>query len=79
MWLDTDRSGFITAIISCNSCMTLVRRYFICAVLRSTGTRAELVVCGRAVMRDVRPWLFIFVVLSAVLRSGFRDTDPNET
>ena len=35
------------------SCMTLVRRYFICAVLcavlRSCGTRAELIVCGRAV------------------------------
>jgi len=25
-------------------------------------------------MRDARPWLFIFAVLSAVLRSGFRDT-----
>ena len=58
--------------------MTLVRRYFVCAVLcavlRSSGTQAELVVCGRAVMRDARPWLFIFAVLSAVLRSGFRDT-----
>jgi len=42
--------------------------------VRSCGTRAELVVCGRAVMRDARPWLFIFAVLSAVLRSGFRDT-----
>ena len=31
-------------------------------------------------MRDARPSLFIFAVLSAVLRSGFRDTgqgDPN--
>ena len=54
--------------------MTLVRRYFICAVLRSCETLAELVVCGRAVMRDARPSLFIFAVLSAVLRSGFRDT-----
>ena len=27
------------------------------------------------VMRDARPSLFIFAVLSAVLRSGFRDTD----
>jgi len=54
--------------------MTLVRRYFICAVLRSCETPAELVVCGRAVMRDARMSLFIFAVLSAFLRSGFRDT-----
>ena len=42
--------------------------YFICAILcvRSCETRAELVVCGRAVMRDARPSLFIFAVLSAV-------------
>ena len=46
----------------------------LCAVLRSCETRAELVVCGRAVMRDARQSLFIFAVLSAVLRSGFRDT-----
>ena len=26
------------------------------------------------IWRDARPWLFIFAVLSAVLRSGFRDT-----
>ena len=30
--------------------------------------------CGRAVMHNARPSLFIFAVLSAVLRSGFRDT-----
>jgi len=30
---------------------------------------------GRAVMHYARPSLFIFAVLSAVLRSGFRDTD----
>jgi len=54
--------------------MTLVCRYFICAVLRSCETGAELVVCGRAVMRDARMSLFIFAVLSAFLRSGFRDT-----
>ena len=30
--------------------------------------------CGRAVMHYARPSLFIFAVLSAVLRSGFRDT-----
>ena len=35
---------------------------------------AELIVCGRAVMHNARPSLFIFAVLSAVLRSGFRDT-----
>ena len=29
---------------------------------------------GRAVMHYARPSLFIFAVLSAVLRSGFRDT-----
>ena len=39
--------------------------------MRSCETRAELVVCGRAVMRDARPSLFIFAVLFAVLRSGF--------
>ena len=32
--------------------------------------------CGRAVMHDARPSLFIFAVLSAVLRSGFRDGTP---
>ena len=47
--------------------------------VRSCGTRAELVVCGRAVMRDARPWLIIFAVLSAVLRSGFRDTDAKSS
>ena len=47
--------------------------------VRSCGTRAELVVCGGAVMRDARPWLFIFAVLSAVLRSGFRDTGHKYT
>ena len=26
------------------------------------------------IWRDAHPWLFIFAVLSAVLRSGFRDT-----
>jgi len=30
---------------------------------------AELIVCGRAVMHNARPSLFIFAVLSAVLRS----------
>jgi len=148
MWLDTDRSRFITAMISCNlhqnwktqhntcvyclnnhithtisismhgyndvscytlykqwqciiqlllpipcwcikcesyvrfffriytrSCVTLVRRYLsLRSCVRSCGTRAELVVCGRAVMPDARPSLFIFAVLAAVLRSGFRDT-----
>jgi len=34
----------------------------------------ELVVCGHPVIHDARPSLFIFAVLSAVLRSGFRDT-----
>ena len=60
--------------------MTLVRRYVICAVLcgvlRSCGTRRV----RSRYMRDARPSLFIFAVLSAVLRSGFRDTgqgDPN--
>jgi len=38
---------------------------------------AELIMCGRVVMHDARPSLFIFAVLSAVLRSGFRDT-PKE-
>jgi len=55
--------------------MTLVRRYFICAVLcavlrNSSRTRRVRSRC----MRDARPSLFIFAVLSAVLRSGFRDT-----
>jgi len=36
-------------------------------------------VCGRAVVRDARPWLIIFAVLSAVLRSGFRDTDAKSS
>jgi len=101
MWLDTDRSGFITAIISCNlhqnwktqqlllpipcwciksesyvriffriytrSCMTLVRRYFICAVLcavlrNSSRTRRMRSRC----MHDARPSLFI---LRSCLRS----------
>ena len=44
--------------------------------MRSCGTRAELVVCGRAAMPDAPPSLFIFAVLAAVLRSGFRDTEP---
>ena len=43
--------------------------------VRSCETRAELVVCGRAVMREACPSLLIFAVLSAFLRSGFRDTD----
>ena len=49
--------------------------FYLRSCVRSCGTRAELVVCGRAVMRDARPSLFIFAVLSAVLRSGFRDTE----
>jgi len=57
------------------SCMTLVRRYFICAVLcavlrNSSRTHRVWSRC----MRDALPSLFIFAVLSAVLRSGFRDT-----
>ena len=34
---------------------------------------------GRAVMHDARLSLIIFAVLSAVLRSGFRDTDESST
>jgi len=54
------------------SCMTLVRRYFICAVLRNSSRTHRV---RSRCMRDARPSLFIFAVLSAVLRSGFRDTD----
>jgi len=34
-------------------------------------------VCGRPVIHDARPSLFIFAVLTAVLLSGFRDTAPD--
>jgi len=60
--------------------MTLVRRYFICAVLcavlrNSVLRNSSRTRCVRSrCMRDARPSLFIFAVLSAVLRSGFRDT-----
>ena len=34
---------------------------------------------GRAIMHDARSSLITFAVLSAVLRSGFRDTDSDFT
>ena len=57
------------------SCMMLVRHYVIravlCAVLRNSSRTRRVRSCC---IRDARPSLFIFAVLSAVLRSGFRDT-----
>jgi len=60
------------------SCMTLVRNYFICAVLRSCETRAELVVCGRSRCHAWRSSVAIYlcglVCGLAILWSCFRDT-----
>ena len=55
--------------------MTLVRRYVICAVMCAVLRNSSRTRRVRSrYMRDARPSLFIFAVLSAVLRSGFRDT-----
>jgi len=54
------------------------RRYVICAVLCAVLRNSSRTRRVRSrYMRDARPSLFIFAVLSAVLRSGFRDTGPD--
>ena len=54
--------SFYTALYLLSLCFILIWVWW-CGRLR-----------GRAVMHDARPSLFIFAVLCAVLRSGFRDT-----
>ena len=41
--------------------------FYLRSCVRSCGTRAELVVCGRAVMPDARPSVFIFARVRPIL------------
>ena len=71
--VDEDVATALTVTITANQQQPPPRLQLL-RTWNQVARRRQLVVCGRADMHDARPSLFIFAVLSTVLRSGFRDT-----